>query len=194
MKKLLALFIIFGLVLVLNGCARDLNDDTVPEGTPNDNSLIPNGTDNNTQNLSNTNTPMGGTNLTPYTTSLQELDGTLRSSVTDLDGMKVDTNDKDYLTKQSDYYSKRADAYRTALNGVNRLSYTGNNRQDHDAIVSYYQNGYDTYNKLSNQYRRFTTIDDERSYRNGIGRNAYDLAPDVSDTYERALRSVGIKY
>lgn len=192
MKKLLVLFILLGFIFALNGCARNDDNDIIPGDEPEDAALRPDGTvQQNAQPLSNT-TVTG--NQTPYTTSLQELDGTLRSSVQDLDGMTFDTNDTDYLPKQSDYYSRRASAYRNALNGINRLSYTGNNRQDHDAIVSYYQNGYDTYNKLSTRYKGFNSIDDEKAYRDGDGRDAYDLSPDISDTYERALRSVGIGY
>ncbi|PKM94282.1 MAG: hypothetical protein CVU84_12555 [Firmicutes bacterium HGW-Firmicutes-1] len=200
MKKSLVLLIVLSLTFALNGCARndDIGNDDIgndaltPGNTSEDLILNPDGTANNTQ-RQNKATPMGTGQQTPYATSLRDLDGTLRTSVTDLDKVKIDANDKDYLKKQSDYYSQRASVYRKALNSVNRLSYTGNNRKDHDAIISYYQNGYDTYNNLSKKYNSFTSIEEERAYRDG-DRDAFDLAPNINDAYERAIRSLGIRY
>lgn len=199
MKKIIALFFVLSVLFVFNGCARFNDDnDTIPGDDVNNNetdldgaddiSAVPQGQPRATNLNNNT-----GTNNTPYVTSLRDLDGTLQDSITDLDNMTIDANDKDYFTKQSDYYGRRASAYQKALNSARRLDYTGNTREDHDAIISYYQNGYDTYNKLSTRYKNFNTIEEERAYRDGEGREAYDLAPDITDAYERAVRSLGIR-
>jgi len=196
MKKLITLFFILSIVFVFNGCARNNDNDLIPGddnttdiNNPDDISAVPQGVPKATSlnNRNNTGTE------TPYVTSLRDLDGTLQDSIGELDNMTIDANDKDYFTKQSDYYSRRASAYQKALNSARRLDYTGNTREDHDAIISYYQNGYDTYNKLSSKYKNFRTVEEERAYREGEGRDSYDLAPDITDAYERAVRSLGLR-
>lgn len=200
MKKIITLFFILSLVFLFNGCRRvnddidiipDTEDDQTDINGEDDISAVPQGVPNTTNLNNDTNT--GDTGNTPYVTSLRDLDGTLQDSITELDNTTIDANDKDYFTKQSDYYARRASAYQKALNSARRLNYTGNTREDHDAIISYYQSGYDTYNKLSSKYRGFRSVEEERAYREGEGRDAYDLAPDISDAYERAVRSIGIR-
>lgn len=197
MKKIFILFFILSLIFTFNGCTRVNDNDAIPNTDNNqtdindeDLSAIPQGVPK-TTNLNNTTENNNGN--TPYVTSLRDLDGSLQNSITELDAITIDTNDKDYFNKQSDYYGKRASAYQKALNSARRLSYTGNTREDHDAIISYYQSGYDTYNKLSSKYKGFKSVEEERAYREGDGKDAYDLAPDISDAYERAVRAIGIR-
>lgn len=202
MKKFIALFIILSFLFVVSGCEafrrnNDLNNNELNGDTTNGDFMDGNspGTiqDPDTNEIPQ-GAPLGTTSELPYATSVRDLDGTLRRSINDLDRVKIDRNGDDYLVRQGEYYQKRADAYKKALDGINNVSYTGNNRNDHNALISYYQNGYDTYNSLATKYRGFKTIDDERAYRTGEGRNAYDLMPEINDAYNRSLNSLGIKY
>lgn len=222
MKKLFTLFLIASLVFVFNGCARntDIEDTPSPqspiygdengninEGYGNYNGIDRNGTNTNGigtngtgANGTGTNgTGRNGTNTTTgisgsgtYLNSLRDVDGTLRSTVRDMDSQTIDTNDKDYLSKSAASYRSRAAAYQTALNSVRGMNVDAANRSYNDSIVSYYQNGYDTYNNLANKYGTFKTTDDEQAYRSGLGRSAYDIKTDVRTGYENALRSMGI--
>lgn len=199
MKRFLALFIILSILISLNGCTAFRRNDRTNYNNGIDNNSIDYtspGTirDPNTTTTIPQGTPLGTTSDTPYATSIRDLDGTLRRSISDLDKVKIDAKSKDYLVKQAEYYTKKANAYKAALNSINKLNYTDNYRNDHNALVSYYQNGYDTYNSLAAKYKGFKTVNEERAYRTGEGRNAYDFIPEVNNAYTRSLDSLGIRY
>lgn len=129
---------------------------------------------------------------TPYATSLGDIDGTLRKSLTDMDLVKLNATDKNYLPSSVDYYTRRANAYRTALDSLNKLSVGTTSKAYNDTIASYYQNGYDTYNNLATKYGTFKTVNDETAYKSGLGKTAYDVKTDLRSAYDKALNSLGI--
>lgn len=203
MKKIFTLFMITSLIVVMSGCAKttDINDTPSPQspingdenGDINENVNDANIIDNDVYE-DDIDTTSGISGAGTYLNSLRGVDSTLRQTVTDMDAATIDVNDKDYITKSADYYKRRAAAYQTALNSVNGMTVDAANRSYNDSIVSYYQNGYDTYNNLATKYGTFKTIDDETAYKNGLGKTAYDIKTDLRSGYENALNALDIDF
>ncbi|MBC7960556.1 MAG: hypothetical protein H7X94_11855 [Vallitaleaceae bacterium] len=193
MKRILTLFLALSFIFVFNGCTKttDINDTPSPQspingddnGDINDDAYPDNDTTTNTTGINESGT---------YLSSLRTLDTDLRKSITDMDANTIDVNDKDYLTKSGAAYTKRAQAYQTALNNARKLKADPNNAAYNDSIIAYYQNGYDTYNNLGTKYGTFKTMNDETTYKSGLGKDLYDVKADVRTGYENALRSLGI--
>lgn len=202
MKRILTLLLILNFIFIFNGCARrdindtndmldnDINDDflddNIPEANPNFTGY------NNDYITGNGNGIPNNYNDDSYTTSLQRIDDDLRAALGNVDNMRYDVNDDDYLVRSRGSYTARANAYKTALNAANRLNYSTNNRDYHDTIVSYYQTGYDKFNDLSTRYGGFTNMDDETTFRNEVGETYFDVDNNVRRGYEDALRSLNI--
>lgn len=181
----------------INGDANgDINEDVYPDTSGTDyntttgtNYTYTTDTGYNTDSVDYTDTTAIGT---PYATSLGNIDGTLRKTLTDMDLVKINSTDPNYLTNSADYYTRRANAYRTALDEINKLDVGTTNKDYNDTIITYYQNGYDTYNNLATKYGTFKTVNDETDYKNGLGKTAYDIKTNLKSAYDKALNSLGI--
>lgn len=196
MRKFFTLLFVLSMLLAFSGCTKtdDLKDNTNNGANVGDKGKVDENKDNSTD-IKETGIPQGAANDDDYITSIKDIDSRFRKALDDMakDG-DVDVNDSNYLTKRGDYYTNTAKAYRTALDEINKTTYTDENKAYHNALVDYYRSGYDTYNNLAKKYSTFKSVNDETAYKAGEGRDAYDISDDLKKAYEDALRKLGIDF
>lgn len=193
------IFFIIALAFILSSCTvrddLDLDDNLKDNLKDNLNDNInDNINDNTTTDIYDDNLPEGF--VTPEDdrdlTSLRDINNALNRSLTTTTGKRVNYEDKDYLVNEADYYTNTSNSYKKAYDDFTALNLTGEQSDYYNDISNYYKSGYDTYSVLATKYGRFKTADEEKLYRTGEGKSAYEIKQDLKDSYQKALDKLGV--